>query len=299
MTLLPTYAIALAAALFVTLSATMNALFLSSLGRTALEAGILAALSIAADLAKAALPIVLVRACMLRAWGQVAGASVMLTIVIALSLASGTGFAALTRGAVTAARQAGVDARSNLQSQVREIEVRMQQLPLGRTLGVLDVEIARVMVDRHWASSNGCTVIAASVARQFCAEYLRLKSERAAAQDRNTLATERMALLARLDGMPSGAGESDAQAAAVADVLGLDAARLRRGLSLALAVIIELGAVILALLLSGSALRRWPEANSPPPPKTVDLPHSKDVSQWHRRRNPGSFPLNGGAADAR
>ena len=51
-----------AAALFIAVSATMNSLFLGSLGRTPLEAGLFAAVSIAADLAKAVLPVALLAA---------------------------------------------------------------------------------------------------------------------------------------------------------------------------------------------------------------------------------------------
>ena len=57
MSSLPTLCIAISAALFIALSATMNALFLSSLGRTAAEASILAVLSIAADMNNPVLPV--------------------------------------------------------------------------------------------------------------------------------------------------------------------------------------------------------------------------------------------------
>lgn len=296
---LPTLCIAGAAALFIALSATMNALFLSSLGRTTSEASILAALSVAADVTKAVLPVVVVRAIVLRAWGQVAGASLMLGIVITLSLASGIGFAALTRGAVTAARQADTEARFSAQRQLRDIDARLAQLPHGRTVGVLDVEIARTTLDRFWTSSNSCTVVAGVAVRQFCAEVLRLQSERAAAQDRTALMAERNTLAAQLASLPSGSVESDPQAMAVADVLGVDTSRLRRGLSVALAVTVELGSVILVLLLNGSALLRWQDPQRPTEPSTAILPHSKDVNQWHRRRSTARFAHNGSATDAR
>lgn len=296
---LPTFCIAGAAALFIALSATMNGLFLASLGRTPTEASILAALSVAADVTKAVLPVVVVRAIVLRAWGQVIGASLMLGIVITLSLASGIGFAALTRGAATAARLADTEARSSIQRQLRDIDARLDLLPHGRTVGVLDVEIARTALDRFWTSSNSCTVIGAVAVRQFCAEVLRLKSERAAALDRKALMAERSTLTVRLASLSSGAGESDPQAVAVADVLGVDTSRLRRGLSVALAVTIELGSVILILLLNGPALLRWRDPERPTEPSKVNLPHSKDVSQWHLRRNPARFVHNGSATDAR
>ena len=48
----------------------MNALFLSSLGRSALEVGLLAAVSIASDISKAVLPVLMLRSVLLRAWGN-------------------------------------------------------------------------------------------------------------------------------------------------------------------------------------------------------------------------------------
>ncbi|MEQ1615980.1 MAG: hypothetical protein ABL904_24745 [Hyphomicrobiaceae bacterium] len=263
-----------------------------------LEAGILAALSVAADLTKAVLPVVVVRALLLRAWGPLAGASVMLGIVISLSLASGTGFVAVTRGAVTAARQAEVDARSSYDRQLRGLDARLEHLPFGRTVGVLDAEIARMVLDRRWTSSKACIAVAGAVSREFCAEVLRLKSERAAAHDRADLVAQRNMLATRLVGLTTGASESDPQAAAVADLLGTDASRLRRDLTVAMAITIELGSVILILLLSGQTLLRWQDPAQPQEPSAANLPRSTDVSQWRRRRDPTMFKLDGSANDA-
>ena len=73
-----------AALLFIGVSATMNALFLSSLGRTSLEVGLLAAVSIASDISKAVLPVLMLRSVLLRAWGNVAAAALLLLGVVAL-----------------------------------------------------------------------------------------------------------------------------------------------------------------------------------------------------------------------
>jgi hypothetical protein len=98
----------LAALMFIAVSAIMNALFLSSLGRTPLEVGLLAAVSLASDISKAVLPVLMVRAVWLRAWGNAAAAALLLMGVVALSLASGTGFALMRTRNANAAHSGGL-----------------------------------------------------------------------------------------------------------------------------------------------------------------------------------------------
>ena len=95
-----------AALLFIMVSAAMNAVFLSSLGRTPIEATMLGLVSVASNAAKVALPVVLMRALTLRAWVHAGAAGVMLVAAIGLSLASGTGFAASTRSSIVSQRDA-------------------------------------------------------------------------------------------------------------------------------------------------------------------------------------------------
>ncbi|MGL1446974.1 hypothetical protein ACSTIZ_00510, partial [Vibrio parahaemolyticus] len=89
-----------------------------SLGRGPFEIVVLAAVSVASDVVKAVLPVVLARAVILRAWTHGIVAAVMLAVVIAFSLVSGTGFAALMRGASAAAHQNRMDTVSNRESEL-------------------------------------------------------------------------------------------------------------------------------------------------------------------------------------
>jgi hypothetical protein len=287
-----TLAMAIAATLFVALSATMNAVFLSSLGRTELESGLLAIMSIASDIAKAALPVVIVRTIALRAWTHTAGAAVMLLLVIASSLASGTGFAALTRNTATATRQAQVDALSAAKRELRDIEARLDLIPLVRPAAVIDAELAAALIDRRWTASKSCTDIPGPSARQFCGEVLKYKAERAASVERDNLtavranASEQLERLARV-----GSTEGDPQATAVAQLFGVDTSTPRLVLTSFMAIVIEFGSVILILLVSGPALRGWGESKRgrPQRPLPVTLPLSKDVAHWHQRREAASL----------
>ena len=168
MSIILTTAMALAAVLFIAVSAAMNALFLGSLGRTPIEVGLLVAVSIAADVVKAALPVVILRAIIVRAWLHTAIATLMLAVVVALSLASGTGFAALTRDAATAAREAKSDALAARQRELHDLEARIAALTPTQPTSVIETELAASQVSRHWTATKSCSVVDTASAQKFC-----------------------------------------------------------------------------------------------------------------------------------
>ena len=303
MSTLLTLAMAAAAALFVGLSATMNALFLSSLGRTPLEAIILAALSIAGDMTKAVLPVVMMRAAQLRAWVHLAGASLLMLLVVILSLSSGMGFAALTRSGVTAARQTHADQLAALERALRDAQMRLALVAGARPASVVEADIAVVTLDRRWSVSKSCNEISGPSVRQFCADLFKLRSERVAALEHDRLTAERIIIENKLAARQSEsiATESDPQAAAIASLLGIDVTMPRRALATFMAIVIELGSVISVLLVAGPALSGWREPGSVPAPAPVPdkLPPSRDVSHWHRHRGAFKLALNPGEPDAR
>ena len=253
-----TFAMASAAFLFVVLSATVNALFLSSLGRTAVEVTLLAALSIAADVAKAGLPVVVVRAALVRAWGHLAAATLMLALVIALSLASGVGFAALTRSTATSARETKAEHVAALRRDLLETDRQLQRLPEIRPASVIDAMLEGLRIDRRWAATKSCTDVAGTQGRLFCSELMDLKSERAQAAEHDRLVTLRHALREKLAVLGDGLGnEADPQSVAIGILLGVDGASPRRVLSVFLAIVIETGSVLLVFLTLGPALAGW------------------------------------------
>ncbi len=276
-----------AALLFIGVSAAMNALFLSSLGRTALEAGLLASVSIAADMTKAALPVVLARAIALRAWGEVGAAALMLACVTALSLVSGTGFAALTREAASDARIAHAEQVTARRGELQRIEARLSAIGTVRGADGLNLELSAVMSDRRWQSTNGCALPASAALRAFCAEILKLKLTLAQALERDRLDDERRTARASLDMLLAGSTGSDAdpQASAIAALLGTDRAWPRVVIASSVTVILELGSVLLVLLLAGSALRgaRQREPAVSAPFVAAEVPSQPDRSFWLRQ----------------
>ena len=290
-----TLVMAVAAILFVALSATMNALFLSSLGRTAIETSLLALVSVASDLAKAVLPVVIVRAIQLRVWSQVTVATLMLLFVVVLSLASGIGFAALTRGTSIAVRLGQSDTLAAAKRDLQDVETRLNYLTVSRPTRVVEAAFATAIVDRRWSGSKECTEISGQAVRQYCTDVQKLKAEGTVSAERETLVRERAALRSKIESL-NGTGniDSDPQSALVAQLLGTDAAVPRLILTTFTAAVIELGSVLLILLVTGPTLLGWrePEGEAPYSPTPVTLPSSRDVTHWHRRR--AAVKLTGG-----
>lgn len=277
-----------AALLFIGISAAMNALFLASLGRTAIETGLLVCVSLTADMTKAVLPVALLRAISVRAWGQASVALIMLVCVTALSLASGTGFAALTRDAAGGARSAQNERTSALRAHIQRLEARLAASQALRSTAAMEVDVSAAMLDRRWQSSNGCASPASQSARAFCTETLKLKSALADARERDRLDAELQAARNALDTLQRGdtGNDSDPQATAIAALFGIDPTWPRVALVSSLTIILELGSIGLVLLASGSALRPQPSLEAAPPAPLVpaEIPGQADRTFWHRER---------------
>ena len=288
-----------AALLFIGVSATMNALFLSSLGRSALEVGLLAAVSIASDISKAVLPVLMLRSVLLRAWGNVAAAALLLLGVVALSLASGTGFAALMRDATTSARGAHSEQIAATRQELREIDARLAALAGSRGAPIIEADIAALHIDRRWQASKFCAEPNSATARQFCREVLRLQAELAASHDRDDLTAARQTRRHALQVLQAtgSSTEDDPQALVLGNLLGLNTNLARIVLTSWTAVIMELGSVIMVLLAAGPALGGWRERGrtEPAPLVPAELPVQPDRHHWQRQRSGMTF----GAATGR
>lgn len=292
-------AVVIAALVFIAVSALMNALFLSSLGRTGIEAGLLAAVSLASDTVKAVLPVLMVRAVNLRAWGHAAAAAVMLTVVVALSLASGTGFAALTRDGATATRESKAAMLMARKQELRDIESQMTALSPARPATVIDVELRGLQLDRRWMLTKSCQEPVSVSGRQFCAAVSKIQQELATARARDELVATRQRLINGIEELQRvGAGtESDPQVAALAELFGVDRILPRVIITSSIAVILELGSVILVLLVAGPTLRDWREPGEmqEPRPVSAETPLQSDRLHWRRQRDKAGLVQNSGA----
>lgn len=277
-----------AAFLFIAISASINALFLSSFGRGPLETGLLAGVSIAGDVVKAVLPVVLARTLLQRAWGQAALCGLMLAVAIAMSVASGLGFAARLRSEAVTNREGASAALTAREAELADIEQRLTALPPARTVSAITTDIDAAKLDRAWVVSNSCTKITGGTIRQFCERVVRLRGELATATARDRYSADRQSLRETLIVLrkSGNATDADPQAGALAELLGTDRKTSRMLVTTAMAVVLELGSIVLILLAAGSSLRSWhePGREPKPPQEPVAVPASTDRTHWHRQR---------------
>ena len=258
------WAVTAAALAFVVVSGVMNALFLSSLGRSMSERALLAVVSVAADAATAALPILILWLWTRKAWTQLSLAVLMLAVLIVVSLASGTGYAAAMRGVAVAKHELRTERAKRLKDDLAALERQVETSAAVRAVGVIDAEQRVLHLDRLWSSTKACTDVTQSASRTFCTSVRRLDVERASAVERQRQGERREQLLAQLNDK-AGVDETDdasLQVAAIAELLGFDVGRVRQGFSLATALVLELGCVLLLLVVGGSI---WTPAPTPIP----------------------------------
>lgn len=295
--------ILLAAALFIGVSATMNAVFLSSFGRTPLETGLLATISVAGDAVKGVLPVILVRSIMLRAWGHATMTTAMLTVVIAMSLTSGLGFAALIRGNAIAAQDAESAALFDRQRDLAVLERRLEDLTGTRTAVQIKAEMETVRLGGYTVLTKSCQEVTAAAGRRVCAALARLQGELAAARERDRLLAQRTELRQTIDRLTASGGgrDSDPQASVLASMLGVEPTVPRLVLTAALAVVLELGSILLILLASGPAVqgRRGDRCESASITEPAVIPPSVDRLDWQRRHGSGNLQVSRGGGHGR
>lgn len=265
------WAVTAAALAFVVVSGVMNALFLSSLGRTVSERALLAVVSVAADIAKAALPVLILWLWTRKAWAQFSLAAVMLAVLIVVSLASGTGYAAAMRDVAVAKHDLRAERTKRLKDDLTALDRQLETTSAVRVAAVIDAEQRVLHLDRLWSSSKACTDVTQPASRTFCAAVRRLDVERASAVERQRQSEQRAQLLAQLNSDTGFDEIADAslQVAAIAELLGFDIGRVRQGFSIVTALVLELGCVLLLLVVGGAI---WAPVPAPPSPPVESAP---------------------------
>ena len=231
---------------FIAASGLMNWTFMTSLGKSEFERQIFGSVSVAVSAFIALLPTLILWAWRERRFLYVAlGVPVFLAFV-AFSLSSAVGFAAKNRGALMEDRSL-IDAR--LEGVKREIEVeeaKRKALGAPRLAVVVQDALHGLEQDRKWQRSKGCQEVTTEALRAFCKGYFDLKAEAARAGELTFIEGK----IARLKGEARGYEEkgggrqADNQAAVLASALGFQTIEVERGLTLFLAVLVEVGAAL-------------------------------------------------------
>ena len=241
-----------AALVMCVVSAAMNYLFLSSLGKTPVEGQVLGAASAAADVLKALLPFVIART-----WRSRRVVAALLGLIAFLffavfSLASAIGFAAENRGVLAQAREHLSSEYNRIQATRERMDVLRNALPAHRSASIVSEEISRHRQAQRWSATRGCTDVTENKSREYCAAYFSLRAEMATAEEADRLAREIENLDAKLAKLQAdGAGQvSDPQALLLSRLTGTNENTVQLVLVVAVALLVEIGASLGLFLVS-------------------------------------------------
>lgn len=251
-----------AAIVLVAASASMNFLFASSLGRTALEGSILGAVAVGVDMLKAVLAIFLGYAARQQRWLFVAIGSAAFVLFSTLSLAAAFGFTATNRQAAIAGHERGNQRLAELERRIGELQSKLRGLPTHRILALVDAEFDAKRVDARWLTSRECAALTTARVREFCEGIALLRSERIAAVESarlEQLISEHETEIGELR-KAGGDVAADPQARSMAQVLGLSELEVRRGLSALLALVVEVGSALGVYIALGHGIQMQRDA---------------------------------------
>ena len=251
-TLLPTLGIT-AALIMCAVSAAMNYLFLSSLGKSALEGQVLGAASAAADVLKALLPFFIAWSWQARRFVAAGAGSLAFAFIAAFSFLSAIGFAADNRLVLLDRHDTGVNAYARLQRELAALESQRSALPRHRSPAIVAENIEGHRQNRRWRATHECNDATEAESREFCTAYFALRAELAAGQEATRLSAEIAALQTEANTLrQSGAGnERDPQVALLSRLFGQPQEPVRLTLIIAVALLVEIGASLGLFLASG------------------------------------------------
>jgi len=250
---------ALAALVLLAVSAAMNYLFLSALGKTPVESQVLGAASASADLLKAVLPFLIVWAWRAGRYSVALPGLLVWIVFCVFSLLSAIGFAAGNRESITDARVSMVQRYEMVRSNLKAAEEERERLPKHRAVEIVAAAIDAHKQHRRWASTDSCKDATVPDSRSYCRDYFALGAELAAAQKGAGLAAKIEGLHAQAQGLREAGGdrEPEPQVGLLARLFGLERDPVRLVLILLIAGLVELGAGLgLYLSMSGGSPAR-------------------------------------------
>jgi hypothetical protein len=232
-----------AAGILLVVSAAMNYRFGFSLGKTVWDGQIYGAASAAADCFKALIPFFFFAALRNRMWSQAIAAALVWTVVVAYSMTSALGHAALNRLDTTGQRAVEAAAYKDLRADSKRAQEQLTWIPAHRPGETVAAELNVLKAQRYWVLTKDCTLIAGKGARDFCQQFHKLNAELASAQQSEKLETRIADIGSKLAKAGGGTAmaESDPQASVLAKISGLDISTVQTALTIFVALLIEVG----------------------------------------------------------
>jgi hypothetical protein len=237
----------LAALIFIAASAMTNFVFASSLGKTPLEGYILGAVSVAADMFKAILPLIIVHAFRTTRYGVMLWGAVLFVVVLVFSFTSALGLIASNRSGVVGARAVSAERGVQIARELAGIETLHTGLPVHRAVAIIEEVTTGLKQDKRWTGTRGCMAIGAGAeARTYCETYAALRVELAAAREAGRLDQSSFELkkeLRALNELTNGS-DADPQVKLISSLIGHERGATERLLIFLCATLIELGAAL-------------------------------------------------------
>jgi hypothetical protein len=196
----------------------MNWRFGFSLGRTEFDGQIYGAASAAADCMKALVPFFFFAALRTKMWSQAAASALVWVVVMAYSMTSALGHAALNRLDTAGQRAATVQTYKDHRADLKRAQEQLSWIPQHRPAQAVQSQIDSVKADRAWRWTKGCTKVTGPRGRSYCQKYHGFTAELASAEQAILLEARiagTQAKLAQSDGATV-MSEPDPQAAVLA-----------------------------------------------------------------------------------
>ena len=219
-----------AAVVLIGASATMNYLFAISLGKTWLEGQVLGAVSVAADILKAIVVVLVAAAAHDGRRIFVVIGSLAFVLFSMASLVAATGFASQNRGAVIDGRSAARAELARAERDLAETERKLARLTSFRAKSVAEAALAGYEVDPRWRAAGACRQTVTPTLRDFCRAVSDLRQELAVAAEAARLESDTARQRARIEQLAaSGANHAaDPQAHLLAAAFGLNEGTVQR-----------------------------------------------------------------------
>ena len=233
----------LAAGVLLVVSAAMNYRFGLSLGKTEFDGQIYGVASAAADCMKALVPFFLFAAIKNRAWSQAAASMLVWTVVMAYSLTSAFGHAALNRFDVAGQRTHDSNVYKEAQADLASAREQLSWLPQHRPIMAVKAEIEGLKGSRRWRTTKACTDATIRKSIAFCDSYRASVAELASAEKAAALdarIVKAQTTLASFDGGTVNT-QADPQAAVLAKLTGVDLENIQLAMTVFIALLLEIG----------------------------------------------------------
>jgi len=252
----------IAASVLLFVSAAMNWRFGFGLGKTELEAHILAAGSVGADGLKALLPFFVLWALKHRSFVQALAGVLVWAICTTYSMTSSLGFAALNRSDTMGERQLAATQYSDLRSQLKSVEAKLGWVPQHRSVAEVQADLNAAYNTRiKKGRDRGKTM--AEVTKNFTAtnwysrkygdKVLNLRKELAIARNAEKLDAQKATLMGKLENSSTkSVTTADPQVAILTQLTGFDAKHVQLGLVVLLSMLVEIGSGLGFFVVLGS-----------------------------------------------